>query len=83
MANPMIEVLKHYGAPVNRDEYLRTAYMGHPPSRLDPESESELPQDDVRFMPFQPTTHEEVAAEEADKLAKAAEAEAKKTKGQK
>jgi hypothetical protein len=70
MANPMIAVLKHYGSPVNRDEYLRTAYLGKPPARLDPESEAELPQDDVRFMAFRPTTHEEVAAEEAEKEAK-------------
>lgn len=70
MANPMIAVLKHYGSPVNRDEYLRTAYMGKPPHTLDPESEAELPQDDARFMAFRPTTHEEVAAEEAEKEAK-------------
>jgi len=70
MSNPMIAVLKHYGSPVNREEYLKTAYMGKPPSRLDPESEAELPQDDARFMAFRPTTHEEVAAEEAAKEAK-------------
>lgn len=72
MANPMIAVLRHYGSPVNRDEYLRTAYMGKPPAKLDPESEAELPQDDSRFMEFRPTTHEEVAAEEAEKEAKKA-----------
>ncbi len=69
--NPMIAVLKHYGSPVNREEYINTAYMGKPPSKLDPESEAELPQDDSRFMAFRPTTHEEVAAEEAAKEAKA------------
>lgn len=66
MPNPMIAVLKHYGSPVNRQEYLSTSYMGKPPASLDPESESELPQDDARFMKFRPTTHEEVAAEEAE-----------------
>ena len=67
MANPMIAVLKYYGAPVNRHEYLNTAYMGKPPAKLDPESEAELPQDDVRFMPERYPTHEEQAAEEAEK----------------
>lgn len=67
MANSFVDVLKYYGSPVNRDEYLRTAYMGKPPAKLDPESEAELPQDDSRFMAFRPTTHEEVAAEEAAK----------------
>lgn len=67
MANPMIAVLRHYGDPVNRDSYLKTAYLGKPPAKLDPESEAELPQDDVRFMAFRPTTHEEVAAEDAQK----------------
>ena len=69
MSNLMIAILKHYGSPVNREEYINTAYMGKPPSRLDPESEAELP-DDTRFMAFRPTTHEEVAAEEAEKEAK-------------
>jgi len=78
--NPLIEVLKHYGEPVNRDSFLRLAYAGKPPARLDPESESELPQDDVRFMTYRPTTHEEVKAEEDEKLAKQEEAKARKTK---
>lgn len=66
MANPMIAVLKHYGDVVNRDSYLKTAYLGKPPGRLDPESEAELPEE-PRFQTFRPTTHEEVAAEEAKK----------------
>jgi len=63
----MIAVLKHYGSPVNRQEYLNTAYMGKPPAKLDPESEAELPQDDVRFMSHQPVTHEDKVREEAAK----------------
>jgi hypothetical protein len=69
MDNPMIAVLKHYGAPLTRQEYLNTAYMGKPPAKLDPESEAELPQD-ARFMAFRPVTHEERAAEEAAKSSK-------------
>lgn len=69
MANPMIAVLKHYGDVVNRDSYLKTAYMGKPPAKLDQESEAELP-DEPRFKVFRPVTHEEVAAEEAAKTAK-------------
>lgn len=72
MANPMIAVLKHYGSPVNREEYLNTAYLGKPPANLDPESEAELPQNNASFMKFRPTTHEEVAAEEKAKAAKEA-----------
>ena len=68
--NPMVDVLRYYGSPVNRQEYINTAYMGKPPARLDPESEAELPQNDSRFMAFRPTTHEEVAAEEVEKEAK-------------
>lgn len=67
MANPMIAVLKRYGSPVNRHEYLATAYMGKPPANPDPESEGELPQDDVRFMVGRPTTHEDKVGEEAAK----------------
>jgi len=63
MANPMIAVLRHYGDVVNRDSYLKTAYLGKPPGKLDPESEAELPQDNAAFMAFRPTTHEEAAAE--------------------
>ena len=63
MSNPMIAVLRHYGDVINRDNYLKTAYLGKPPGKLDPESEAELPQDDVRFMAFRPTTHEDAAAE--------------------
>lgn len=76
--DPIIAVLQHYGDPVTRANYLNTAYMGHPPSRLDPESEGELPQDDARFMAFRPTTHEEVAAEEAEAAVKQAEKKTKK-----
>jgi hypothetical protein len=69
MSNPIIKVLKHYGAPLTRQEFLDTAYLGKPPANLDPESEAELP-DEPRFQKFRPTTHEEVAAEEAAKKSK-------------
>lgn len=70
LINPLIDVLMHYGDPVNRDTFIRTAYAGKSP-KLDPESEAELPQDDSRFMAFRPTTHEELKAEEDAKAAKA------------
>jgi hypothetical protein len=61
--SPIIAVLRHYGVPVNRREYLNVAYMGNPPADLDPESEAEL-QDDARLWGSPPVTHEEEAAEE-------------------
>lgn len=66
MSNPMIAVLKHYGDSLTRQNYLDTAYLGKPPSTIDPESEADLP-DEPRFKKFREVSHEEVAAEEADK----------------
>jgi len=81
MADDMItSLLKHYGEPVTRDSYLKLKYAGKPPASLGPEEEAELPKDDVRFMPFRPTTHEEVKAEEDAKAAKEAEKKTKKKK---
>ena len=64
--NPLLDVMKHYGAPMTRQEYLNLAHLGKPPSTLDPESEAELP-DEPRFKAFREVTHEEEAAEEAEK----------------
>lgn len=66
MSNPIVAVLKRYGAPQTRKELLDVAYLGKPPANLDPESEAELP-DEPRYKRFPETTHEEVAAEEAEK----------------
>lgn len=79
MSKAFINVLKAYGAPLTREEYLNTAYAGKPPSDTS-EIEDEFPEDDVRFMKFRPTTHEEVKAEEDEKKAKEAEKKAKKKK---
>ena len=79
MADDMIvKLLKYYGEPVNRQTYLDLKYAGKPPATLGPEEEAALPQDDVRFMQFRPTTQEEVKAEEQAKLAKQDEKKKKK-----
>lgn len=70
MNNPILDVMDYYGDVRNRDNFIKTAYPGKPPSKLDPESEAELPQDDVRFMEHRPGTHEEEKAEEMAKAAK-------------
>jgi hypothetical protein len=70
MSNPILDVMSYYGDVLNRKNFIETAYPGKPPSKLDPESEAELPQDDVRFMEHRPTTHEEEKAEEMAKAAK-------------
>jgi hypothetical protein len=47
MKDPFISVLKHFGAPENRDDYLDLAYAGEPPvdsdGELPAELEAELP----------------------------------------
>lgn len=70
MNNPILDVMDYYGDVRNRDNFIKTAYPGKPPSKLDNESEAELPQDDVRFMEHRPVTHEEEKAEEMAKAAK-------------
>lgn len=77
MSKAFMNVLKAYGAPLTRDEYLNTAYAGKPPSSTT-EIEDEFPEDDVRFMKSRPVTHEEVKAEEDAKKAKAATKKHKK-----
>lgn len=42
---PFVNVLKAYGAPVTREEYLNTAWAGNPPDPLGPELESMLPEE--------------------------------------
>lgn len=71
MSNPILDVMEYYGDAPTRDNYLKTAYPGKPPSKLDNESEAELPQDDIRFMAHRPVTHEEEIAEAAAKTSKA------------
>lgn len=84
MKDPIVEVLKHYGEPVTRENYLGLNYLGKPPGHLPPEEEAALPKDDVRFMLLPPTTHEEEAQEDAELEKKLIEqrqkAQAKKTK---
>lgn len=63
MSNPILDVMEFYGDVPNRRNFLTTAYPGKTPGKLDNESEAELP-DEPRFQAFQPTTHEEVKAEE-------------------
>src|SRR5262249_8833319 len=42
MDDPIISVLKHYGAPENRDDYLDLAYAGEPPVDSDRELPAEI-----------------------------------------
>ena len=70
MNNPILDVMDYYDDVPNRRNFLLTAYPGKPPSKLDNESEAELPQDDVRFMDYRPVTHEEEVAEEMAKAKK-------------
>ena len=70
MSNAILDAMEYYGDAKTRDNYLKTAYPGKPPGKLDPESEAELPQDDVRFMTHRPITHKEELAEEAAKTSK-------------
>ena len=44
-SNPVIELLKEYGIPVNRENYLELAYMGDVPEELSAEEELELPEE--------------------------------------
>lgn len=37
-----INVLVAYGAPVTRESYLETAYLGRVPEEIDPEVEAEI-----------------------------------------
>jgi hypothetical protein len=70
MSNAILDVMDYYGDAMTRDNYLKTAYPGKPPSKLDNESEAELPQDDIRFMTHRPVTHEEQITEASAKTSK-------------
>lgn len=70
MSNAILDVMDYYGDAMTRDNYLKTAFPGKPPGKLDNESEAELPQDDIRFMAHRPITHEEEIAEAAAKTSK-------------
>ena len=43
MHDAWVNVLKAYGAPITREEYLNTAWAGRPPDPLGAELESMLP----------------------------------------
>jgi hypothetical protein len=77
MKDPIVETLKFYGEPVNRETYLGLNYLGKPPGHIHPEEEAALPQDDVRFMQLPPTTHEEEKAEDDELEEKLQEAKDK------
>lgn len=67
MSNPVLDLIDYMGVDVpNRNSYLKTAFPGRPPARLDSETEAELP-DEPRFKAFKETTHEEQVAEEKAK----------------
>lgn len=64
--NPVLGAMRYFKLPMNRRTFLQLAYLGHLPGKLDPESEASLP-DEPRFKEYPETTHEEVAAQEAEK----------------
>lgn len=64
----VLKLMKKYGIPMTRKNYLDVEFMGKP-HKPDPETEAEIP-DEPRFQAFRPVTHEEVAAEEAEKGSK-------------
>ena len=41
--SPVLAVLKYYGSPLTRDEYLAVFYMGDVPDVIPAEDECELP----------------------------------------
>lgn len=57
-------LMKKFNVPMTRQNYLEIENLGRA-KEPDPETESEIP-DEPRFKPFPETTHEEVAAEEAE-----------------
>lgn len=64
--NAIVATMKYFKLPMTRQTYVGLAKVGRPTSKLDPESEAELP-DEPRFKAFRETTHEEVAAKETPK----------------
>jgi hypothetical protein len=40
--DPVLAMLKYYGIPVTRQNYLELAYCGHPPEELSAEEEADL-----------------------------------------
>lgn len=63
--NPLVAVMKKFKVPMTREEFLKLRNGGKS-SRSGPEDESEMPE---RFKQSFPT-HEEKAAEEAEKSKK-------------
>ena len=40
--NPLLAVMRRYGAPMTREEFLRLKYLGNVPDVIDPEVEAEI-----------------------------------------
>jgi hypothetical protein len=67
MSNPVLDLIDYMGVePQNRSTYMKTAFPGKAPAKLDSETEAGLP-DEPRFKAFKETTHEEQVAEEKAK----------------
>lgn len=58
-------LMKRFNIPMTRQNYLEIESVGRA-KRPDAETEAEIP-NEPRFKAFPETTHEEVAAEEAEK----------------
>ena len=42
--SPVLSVLKYYGSPLTREEFLSLHYMGEIPELIDPEEEADFPE---------------------------------------
>jgi hypothetical protein len=42
-SDPLVRLMKRFGIPVTREDYLELAYMGEVPKELSAEQEAELP----------------------------------------
>lgn len=41
--NPLLAVMRRYGAPMTREEFLKLRYLGNVPDVIDPEVEADIP----------------------------------------
>ncbi len=42
--SPLLAVLRHYGSPLTREEFLSLHFMGEIPELIDPEEEADFPE---------------------------------------
>jgi len=54
--SPVLAVLKHYGSPLTREEFLSLHFMGEVPEFIDPEEEADFPEQ-FRLVTLLETPH--------------------------